>query len=43
MQAEHPRTGLWPLLLAPLEPDDDGLFRPWGSGELCPEDVSDPA
>ncbi|MGW1428913.1 DUF4253 domain-containing protein [Streptomyces sp. NPDC002431] len=43
VHAEHPRTGLGPLLLAPLEPDDDGLFRPWGSGEVYPEDMSDPA
>ncbi|MFF2008944.1 DUF4253 domain-containing protein [Streptomyces sp. NPDC058195] len=43
VHAEHAGSGLWPLLLAPLEPDDDGLFRPWGSGEVYPEDVSVPA
>ncbi|GLW59050.1 DUF4253 domain-containing protein [Kitasatospora phosalacinea] len=29
----HPRSGLWPLLLAPLRAGDEE-FRPWGTGEL---------
>ncbi|MFD8082809.1 DUF4253 domain-containing protein [Kitasatospora sp. NPDC059722] len=37
----HPRTGLWPLLLAPLDRSAD--FRPWLSGELSPPAVTDPA
>ncbi|GGR59418.1 DUF4253 domain-containing protein [Streptomyces roseolus] len=32
VHAAHARTGLWPLLLEPL--DGDGGFRPWASGEL---------
>jgi hypothetical protein len=37
----HPRSGLWPLLLSPLErggPD----HRPWLSGELYPTDAAVP-
>ncbi|GHA80950.1 DUF4253 domain-containing protein [Streptomyces termitum] len=41
LRAAHPRTGLWPLLLEPLDGDEG--FRPWGSGELYPEDMSRPA
>ncbi|MFH8383958.1 DUF4253 domain-containing protein [Kitasatospora sp. NPDC018058] len=37
----HPQSGLWPLLLSPL--DDGPDFRPWLSGELYPEHASDPA
>ncbi|MBO1419112.1 DUF4253 domain-containing protein [Streptomyces sp. FH025] len=37
----HPQSGLWPLLLSPLHDGDD--FRPWLSGELYPDDASDPA
>ncbi|MEU3405394.1 DUF4253 domain-containing protein [Streptomyces sp. NPDC006670] len=40
--AEHSRSGLWPLLLDALDPEDDE-FRPWGSGELMPEEMSSPA
>ncbi|MFE1409845.1 DUF4253 domain-containing protein [Streptomyces sp. NPDC058746] len=39
---EHPRSGLWPLLLDALDPND-GEFRPWGSGEVFPEQMSSPA
>ncbi|MGW6785220.1 DUF4253 domain-containing protein [Streptomyces sp. NPDC054987] len=39
---EHPRTGLWPLLLDALDPKD-AEFRPWGSGEVFPERMSSPA
>ncbi|MEU8779850.1 DUF4253 domain-containing protein [Streptomyces sp. NPDC048606] len=40
--AEHHRSGVWPLLLDALDPNDDE-FRPWGSGELFPERMSSPA
>ncbi|MFD6150973.1 DUF4253 domain-containing protein [Streptomyces sp. NPDC060243] len=40
--AEHTRSGLWPLLLDALDPND-GEFRPWGSGEVFPERMSSPA
>ncbi|MFJ9950793.1 DUF4253 domain-containing protein [Kitasatospora sp. NPDC091207] len=36
----HPDTGLWPLLLSPL--DDGPDFRPWLSGELYPGHASEP-
>lgn len=42
MHAEHARSGLWPLLLDSLDPND-GEFRPWQSGELFPEQMSAPA
>ncbi|MEW2136549.1 DUF4253 domain-containing protein [Streptomyces sp. NPDC005409] len=42
IHAEHARSGLWPLLLDALDPDDDE-FRPWESGELMPERMSSPA
>jgi hypothetical protein len=32
--------GLWPLLLKALARDEE--FRPWGSGELHPDKLSDP-
>ncbi|MEU3609865.1 DUF4253 domain-containing protein [Streptomyces sp. NPDC035033] len=39
IRAAHPRTGLWPLLLEPL--DGEGAdFRPWASGELFPGEAS---
>ncbi|WP_282696519.1 DUF4253 domain-containing protein [Streptomyces sp. CC208A] len=41
IRAAHARTGLWPLLLEPLDGGED--FRPWASGELFPGDVSRPA
>ncbi|WP_063830754.1 DUF4253 domain-containing protein [Kitasatospora phosalacinea] len=37
----HPRTGLWPLLLAPLRAEDEE-FRPWGTGELSTASASEP-
>ncbi|MFD3545226.1 DUF4253 domain-containing protein [Streptomyces sp. NPDC058655] len=40
--AEHTRSGLWPLLLDALDPND-GDFRPWGSGEIFPEEMTSPA
>ncbi|MEV6700496.1 DUF4253 domain-containing protein [Streptomyces sp. NPDC051453] len=42
MYADHPRSGLWPLLLDPLDPND-GELRPWGFGEVFPEHISSPA
>ncbi|WP_254406845.1 DUF4253 domain-containing protein [Streptomyces sp. GMY02] len=36
----HGDSGLWPLLLVPLEHDEE--FRPWASGELFPERMSSP-
>ncbi|MFD9411273.1 DUF4253 domain-containing protein [Streptomyces sp. NPDC059989] len=42
MYTEHARSGLWPLLLDALDPND-GEFRPWGSGEVFPEQMSSPA
>ncbi|WP_223291025.1 DUF4253 domain-containing protein [Streptomyces avicenniae] len=36
----HADSGLWPLLLLPLDGDDG--FRPWATGELRPEDMSSP-
>ncbi|MFD7641463.1 DUF4253 domain-containing protein [Kitasatospora sp. NPDC059795] len=41
LHREHPNTGLWPLLLAPLS-TTDAAFRPWGSGELQPRDAGEP-
>ncbi|MGW3493098.1 DUF4253 domain-containing protein [Streptomyces sp. NPDC001020] len=37
--AEHGHSGLWPLLLDSLDPAD-AEFRPWGSGEVFPEQMS---
>lgn len=42
MHAEHTRSGLWPLLLDSLD-SSDSEFRPWGSGEVFPEQMSFPA
>ncbi|MFJ5221069.1 hypothetical protein ACIP98_41315 [Streptomyces sp. NPDC088354] len=36
----HDSLGLWPLLLTGLDDDED--FRPWGSGELWLDKLSDP-
>ncbi|MFD8478351.1 DUF4253 domain-containing protein [Kitasatospora sp. NPDC059673] len=41
LHREHPASGLWPLLLAPLSAGD-AEFRPWGSGELQPRDATKP-
>ncbi|MFE4974316.1 DUF4253 domain-containing protein [Kitasatospora sp. NPDC056651] len=37
----HPASGLWPLLLTPLDHGDPD-YRPWLSGELYPGDASTP-
>ncbi|MFE2149203.1 DUF4253 domain-containing protein [Streptomyces lavendulae] len=42
IREQHPHTGVWPLLLDALDPND-GEFRPWGSGEVFPERMSSPA
>lgn len=42
IHAEHTRSGLWPLLLDSPDPSD-GAFRPRGSGEVFPEEMSLPA
>ncbi len=42
LRAEHAASGLWPLLLAPLDPHDTDV-RPWARGELSPERMSSPA
>jgi hypothetical protein len=39
LRAEHAASGLWPLLLDPLDPQDTD-FRPWACGELSPERMS---
>ncbi|MFD8812434.1 DUF4253 domain-containing protein [Streptomyces sp. NPDC059627] len=39
MHAEHSASGQWPLLLDALDPQD-AEFRPWGSGEVFPEQMS---
>ncbi|WP_407917141.1 DUF4253 domain-containing protein [Kitasatospora sp. NE20-6] len=40
LRHEHAGCGLWPLLLAPLGDEPD--FRPWGSQELYPQQMSSP-
>ncbi|MGW0909465.1 DUF4253 domain-containing protein [Streptomyces sp. NPDC002853] len=42
LRAGHAASGLWPLLLDALDPQDPD-FRPWGCGELWPERMSSPA
>ncbi|TDC62692.1 DUF4253 domain-containing protein [Actinomadura sp. GC306] len=44
VHAEHPRSGLWPVLLDALDDPsgDGGEFRPWDSGELTLEGVTSP-
>ncbi|MEV0170314.1 DUF4253 domain-containing protein [Streptomyces sp. NPDC050803] len=42
LRAQHDTSGLWPLLLTPLDPRDSD-FRPWACGELYPERMSSPA
>ncbi|MFJ8898759.1 DUF4253 domain-containing protein [Streptomyces sp. NPDC102359] len=42
MHTEQGRSGLWPLLLDSLDANDGG-FRPWGSEEVFPEQMSSPA
>jgi hypothetical protein len=39
LRAEHPRSGLWPLLLDTLSSDPR---RPWDDGELWPASMSHP-
>lgn len=41
LRAEHPRSGLWPLLLDALDHHDPD-YRPWGCGELFPEHLTSP-
>lgn len=41
LRAEHSHSGLWPLLLDALDHHDPD-YRPWGSGELFPEDLTSP-
>ncbi|GAA2086778.1 DUF4253 domain-containing protein [Kitasatospora saccharophila] len=41
LHREHPRSGLWPLLLAPLRAGEEE-FRPWGTGELSTVSASEP-
>jgi hypothetical protein len=40
LRAEHPRSGLWPLLLDSLRFEAE---RPWACGELVPRRMSDPS
>ncbi|WP_444960412.1 DUF4253 domain-containing protein [Nocardiopsis sp. M1B1] len=40
LHAEHPESGLWPLLLDGLHNEPD---RPWESQELYPESISSPS
>ncbi|MFE4860717.1 DUF4253 domain-containing protein [Streptomyces sp. NPDC056670] len=40
LQGEHPRSGLWPLLLK--HPVGEPAFRPWATGELDPDQTSLP-
>ncbi|MBD0737341.1 hypothetical protein BGM09_29320 [Streptomyces sp. CBMA29] len=42
LREEYPRSGLWPLLLDAHDAQDPD-YRPWGTGELFPEDVTSPA
>ncbi|MFI9243802.1 DUF4253 domain-containing protein [Streptomyces sp. NPDC053086] len=42
LRAEHAASGLWPLLLEPLDPHDTA-FRPWACGDISPERMSSPA
>ncbi|MFK0191613.1 DUF4253 domain-containing protein [Kitasatospora sp. NPDC090308] len=41
LHREHPRSGLWPLLLAPLRVGEEE-FRPWATGELDTVSASEP-
>nr|WP_237526995.1 MULTISPECIES: DUF4253 domain-containing protein [unclassified Streptomyces] len=41
LRTEHAASGLWPLLLDSVDPNDVD-FRPWGCGELSPERMSSP-
>ncbi|NUQ99489.1 MAG: DUF4253 domain-containing protein [Streptomyces sp.] len=41
LRAEHPKSGLWPLLLDALD-HHDPEYRPWGCGELFPERLTSP-
>ncbi|TQM85218.1 uncharacterized protein DUF4253 [Saccharothrix saharensis] len=41
LRAAHAESGLWPLLLDSLD-DDDPDYRPWGNGEVLPDEMSSP-
>ncbi|GAA3459326.1 MULTISPECIES: DUF4253 domain-containing protein [Saccharothrix] len=41
LRAQHARSGLWPLLLDALD-DEDDEYRPWGNGEVAPDEMSSP-
>jgi hypothetical protein len=41
LRADHARSGLWPLLLDALD-DEEEAYRPWGNGEVRPNDMSSP-
>ncbi|MDX3854162.1 DUF4253 domain-containing protein [Streptomyces sp. AK02-01A] len=41
LRAEHPQSGLWPLLLDAHDRQDPE-YRPWGTGELFPEGLTSP-
>ncbi|WP_309115420.1 DUF4253 domain-containing protein [Saccharothrix sp.] len=41
LREEHPRSGLWPLLLDALD-DHDPEYRPWGTGEVAPAEMTSP-
>ncbi|WP_242453947.1 DUF4253 domain-containing protein [Bailinhaonella thermotolerans] len=41
LRAEHARTGLWPLLLDSRDHYGEE-FRPWATGEVSPERMSEP-
>ncbi|MFI9011575.1 DUF4253 domain-containing protein [Actinosynnema sp. NPDC053489] len=41
LRAEHTRSGLWPVLLDSLD-DEDEEYRPWGNGEVLPDEMSSP-
>ncbi|MBB4966445.1 DUF4253 domain-containing protein [Saccharothrix violaceirubra] len=41
LRTEHPKSGLWPLLLDALD-DDHDEYRPWANGEVAPGAASAP-
>ncbi|WP_245782134.1 DUF4253 domain-containing protein [Actinokineospora terrae] len=42
LRQDHARSGLWPLLLDALD-DEDEEYRPWGNGEVLPDEMTSPA